>query len=372
MRVALVSTYRQECGIATYTDALGQALRKAGCEVEVMAMDLDARAHYYGRGGNLPYTRCWSREGDYTRLTERLHAFCPTVTHIQHEYGCHRGTEMFVDFLHHLNHKRTVMTLHTVPVIGREDSAHIDWLPRVLQSMPAMSLIAHQEGGVAALRAYGCLNVEKIKHGTEILYASSGHATDFKTLGIPANGVVATTLGFWTPGKRNDQTITAVARLKARGLLPANFVLVIAGQPMGKAAADDMAKWCASVESSGLTDTIRIRPGFVDEALVPAYFSVSDFFILNSGPTMWSTSGRGHMVMGYGAAAIAADVPLLSEFKHCGLTFRSTAELENAILKMLDPETRADCSRQAAAYAVETRWEVIAAQHMALYDKVAR
>ena len=368
MSVAVVSSYRQECGIGTYTDALGQALVGRGHRVVVLAMQLDARARYFSRGGVLPYVRCWRREGWYADLEKHVSSTASQVFHVEHEYGLHSDPAAFMIWLERLP-RPIVITLHTVPDPCLEQERDLRWLPTALSGNRARCIV-HQQAGADALRAYGCRQVTIIPHGSDPGLTPTPRHEARRRLGLPHDGVLGATLGFWTPGKRNADTMVALMRLISRRALPDDFRFVFAGQPMGGDADAEIRHWCARLEQLKLADRIIVRPGYVDDAVMCDYFGAADFIVANSGPTMFSISGRGHLCMGYGAAVLAADVPLLSEFRECGLVFGSGAQLEDGLRRLAhDVDLRQRLSAQSRAYAEQTSWARVAEMHEQVYEE---
>lgn len=371
MRLALLSSFAAECGLATYSSDLAAALIARGHTVEVLAMHLDARAAYRRDRAGVPYVRCWTREGDFSALDERLGSHYDVV-HVQHEYGLYLGTERLSAWLATLRRRGVVVTCHTVPVPGSEQATRLDWMMAVLNRRGCHT-IAHQEGGRRALEAYGIKRARCIPHGSPMGMIPTERTEARRRLQLDAAGIVAVTTGFWTPGKCNCDTITAAVRLLRSKVLPDTFTLVIAGQPIGAESVADIQDWCARLEQAGLSERIQIRPGFVDDGRLADYYGAADFVIANSGPTMHSTSGRGHLAMAYGAAVLAADVPLLAEFRGCGLTFGSYAGLEDGIARLAeDAGLRAVLGARARDYAELTSWAHVAAQHEQVYEEALR
>lgn len=371
MRIALLSTYAATCGIATYTDALGRVLRARGHEVRVLAMTLDGATQYYGDVG-VPYIRCWTREGNYWGVEDNLTVFHPDVLHIQHEYGLHKDVARFSSWLASMRKCPIVTTLHTVPIPGNEQSVSLEWMMSVLGRING-TVIAHQEPAIAALRAYGVKRTFCIPHGTGGPFPRGDRQRVRTRLRLPVESLVFATLGFWTPGKRNDNTIRAFVSLRNRNEIPLGTVLLLAGQPIGDVSDTDQRRWCEQLERMGLSTIVQIRPGFIDESYIGDYFDAADVIIANSGPTMYSTSGRGHLAMAYGAAVLAADVPLLHEFKICGLTFASQAQLEQGIVRLAkDDALRAELRQRALNYAAQTSWSNVAAAHEAVYKEALK
>ncbi len=371
VRVAFISSYACECGIATYTDDLGSALKTRGHDVSVLAMSLDARAGPVRGASSLPFQRCWSRNGDYRALAQALARLDADVVHIQHEYGLHRQPSELIKWLRGLG-RPCVVTLHTVPIPGHEGSHLMEWLPRFLAQTPHL-LIAHQRRGAEALGTFGCSSVTIIPHGTRSDRKAAERCDSRLRLDLPEHATVAATVGFWALNKRNSESVDVVINLVKARLLPRRFVFVVAGLPKGTASEKEMRRTVALVNRNGLDRIIRIRPGFVAEASLDLYFGAADFVIANSGPTHCSVSGRGHMAMAYGAAVLASDVPLFEEFRHCGRVFSTREQLENGICELAaHPELRAELSIKVREYAKKTAWERVAELHEQAYEEVTR
>jgi glycosyltransferase involved in cell wall biosynthesis len=292
---------------------------------------------------------------------------------LEHEYGLHKNASAIATWLKSQT-RPLVVTLHTVPIPGHEQAQSLDWFPRCLTSL-RVHAIAHQQRGVDALRAYGVRNAHCIPHGSCGPYAFADvvrRVTSRERLSLPVSGVIGATVGFWTPGKRNEMTVEALVRLLQRGKLPTGFTFVIAGQPMGKESERAMRNAAANLERAGLAETIRIRPGFVDDALMADYYAAIDFAVSNSGPTMYSITGRGHLAMAYGCPVLAADVPLQEEFRKCGMVFSTLAALEDGITKLAnDDGLRAELRDKSRAYAEHTSWARVAEMHEAVYEEAS-
>ena len=89
MKVAFVSRWGVQCGIATYTDQLSLALMRAGIEVECIAEEV---THEIGetevQAHDVAVTRCWrGNSASYMGIFEQLQKSRPDIIHLQHEFG---------------------------------------------------------------------------------------------------------------------------------------------------------------------------------------------------------------------------------------------------------------------------------------------
>src|SRR3954449_13344797 len=116
MRVALISTWETDCGIAGYSGKLVPALRDAGIEVDVLS--IDRRELAYLTTGEM---MAW-----WDQVAGRCSA--ADAVHIQHEfaffagaYGYSASARVFSHFLKQLRSNRVpvLTTFHTEPFFFR-------------------------------------------------------------------------------------------------------------------------------------------------------------------------------------------------------------------------------------------------------------
>jgi len=115
--VAMVTTWRTQCGIADYTSDLSEALADAGLDCGTVEIDRQ----------RLRYMTETELHAEFARLAER--AAGADVVHVQHEYGFFAGAygwgvslRVFQRFLRTLRRQgqTVVVTMHTEPVFLEE------------------------------------------------------------------------------------------------------------------------------------------------------------------------------------------------------------------------------------------------------------
>ena len=91
MKVAFVSRWGVQCGIATYTDQLILSLEKQGINCECLAEALIGIKEIPVQS-DAKFARCWNgRHGNYDGIFRRLMKSKPSVVHFQHEFAVAGG-----------------------------------------------------------------------------------------------------------------------------------------------------------------------------------------------------------------------------------------------------------------------------------------
>jgi len=112
VRVAIMTTYNEKCGIAENTKWYVDELVKQGVRLIVLAPTDKPPI----REDEQYVFRCWSRKSsDYTRVLDLLKEYDINILHIQHEFSFVKDIEAFIKFLEKVRSLgiKTVITYHT-------------------------------------------------------------------------------------------------------------------------------------------------------------------------------------------------------------------------------------------------------------------
>ena len=98
LKIAFISTFIDQCGIATYTEELAAAMQELGHSVSVFA---EYTSTPEPARWEIPYERCWSREDPTTlsNVLAKLSNAKPDVIHVQHEFGLFPEDEATLNFI---------------------------------------------------------------------------------------------------------------------------------------------------------------------------------------------------------------------------------------------------------------------------------
>lgn len=377
MKVAFVSRWGVQCGIATYTDQLVKAIMDQGPDCECAAENLIGIKEI-SLESRIAFDRCWDgRIGSLDGIFQFLKSTRPQVVHFQHEFGLFDHAKQLINLLGKIKALRipVVFTCHTVMPAPHEKH----WFFRDVLN-DAHAIVAHNESTRAALIKgwkHPTNKVHVIPHGTPEECAVGNRMEARKELFLPEdpNLVIAISLGFITPGKMQHEAVQAIVWLVQEGLLdPRKFLYVIAGEP-GQNDPGNI-EYCRALHNilyeARAWNYIRIISGFVSREKLPVWYGASDFVITGSHETFFSVSGRSHQEMAFGMPSISSNARLLSDLNEKrSLKYTSMPQLRSHILTMIrDPNVRRQLSRRSLEFAEKTSWTNVALKHIELYEQL--
>jgi glycosyltransferase involved in cell wall biosynthesis len=384
MRIALVTTWMQPCGIATYSENLAAAFVADGHQVHAFAERTEAeRDDTQGDVSGVGVSRCWDRrDPSVSQLVAALQAWRPDVIHVQHEFGLWPERSAMLRLLPMARRVApVVVTPHTIVDRQYRDLA---WFWRVMERN-STPLLIHTDGGHRVARegwAYPRQLITRIDHGCldPAVLDWPDRAASRARLGLPSDRAVLLSLGFIGEGKGQDRVVQALYDLIRDGAIRRHEVqYVIAGKPGGgwAAAHEYTAKVQRYISGFALQDVVDLRLGFVPADDLGAWFRAADLAINCSAPTQYSASGRLRLAAIYGCAIIAETVNLHRDMIEagaaCGFSAGSFGALKQALLAMIrDEPMRQRYAQAAAEYAIRTAWPIVARQHVQWYEEVIR
>lgn len=217
MKIALYSSKRPRCGIATYTSYLEEVLRKTGADV-----------------------RHWGSLSNPDQTFSEIRSWDPEVFHIQHEQSIMPKNEVLTRFTDGRATKKNVLTLHTESSSSVELSCRGSIQATVIHRLPKLLKNAHvlpmpcpvQEGRVER-------DELRRRHG------------------FPAGAFVVSTLGFMLPWKMTVEVADHLLPwLRSK---PDVYLQVIASQHFNPSTAEYMRKSSGNLAALSATVGGRIR-----------------------------------------------------------------------------------------------------------------
>jgi len=373
MKVAIVSTWGQECGIATYSEEMIAGGVGGGVEFVVLAPE-EARSPR--PLPEVPERRCWAR-GD-AQLAMRLAPYLEgcDVVHFQHEFGLFPYAWPFVAALRELQKRwPVVVTLHTAYPYG--EAKWTAWIDAVCSSVSAVVVhTVSARAAVSCARHHKKLVLRRISHGTR-LAAGGDAARGRQLLGLPEGGIssVGIALGFVGIGKNLLCTVQGFAEAKARRLMPQDARFCVVGGGDGQYA--NLVRGLM-IECGGDMN-FRYVGGFVPTSDVRHILAAVDYAVLNTSSWTLSASGAAHVMAGHGVPFACAVRPIYEEGIHAGaVPFQvdssdsnsADISLVNAIAALGCADMRDDVRALVTRFGQETVWSNIVKQHESLYREV--
>ncbi len=376
MKVAIVASTGNYCGIAAYTRALMEGMRHIP---------------------NLDTVLVPVREGKqppefYRTQADILNAPDIDLVHIQHEYSFWGGilprTSAYWEF-RYLIQKPVVLTAHTTysafemlryasekrPVKKLMKALLLRnerWLDSI-ETAPFVTAvtIVHTAAARKTLLQRGvkpaCVHV--IPAGIPPPLTLNGAGDDFRKKWGLENKTLITLFGYITGNKGYELV------LKAMPQLPQSVVLVIAGGIRTPDMQPYLQHLKNTIQQANLQNRVVIT-GYLSEEETAGAMQAADIALTPHTQATGSYSVA--MPLAYGKPVLASDQDCFVEIalrKNCLVTFPSgSAELfTSKLLQLLDnPQQRDEMSRQALLYARQCSWQNIAASTMRVYQQAMR
>lgn len=355
----LSSTPPTPCGIATFSVALGTALRRRGATVNMVRV-LDRPE---ARSPSVFPVLAELVATDPSTATASIEALnrCD-VAIVQHEYGLYGGTDGS-DVLRVLDGVRVpkLVVLHTV--LPNPTAHQRNILNAVIAQ--ADQIVVMTQAAASALEAVndvGLTPVEVIPHGATVISMVANGQIDAPPLLL--------TWGLIGPGKGIEWVIDAMAGL--RDLTPTPQYLVM-GRTHPKVLANEGDAYRHMLEkrvrANGVGDLVRFDNAYYDLDYLTSVITSADAVILPYDSSDQATSGVLVDAIAAGRPVIATSFPHSRELLSTGagiiVNHRDPASIRDAIRRVVtEPALASSMAREARSLAPGLSWDAVAEQYV--------
>ncbi len=364
MKIAMLTTVGERCGIAAYTAELTEALRRQPrMQIEVVPIEVGHQSLEH-----------------YQALALRLNAEDVDIVHIQHEHsfwgGILPGHSAYWT-LRYLIKKPIVLTAHTTYSLAQmlrlktERRPHI-WLAKKILTLrkayrdsvdiapfaTAYTLVHTKEAG-RELVARGAKpqNISVIPAGVPKTSLAPAEGAAFREKYGLAGRRVLTLFGYVVASKGYEMALDILPSL------PSDTALVVAGG----ARTPDMEPYVAQlkerVEKAGLANRV-VFTGYLSDEEIAEAMAGTDVVLV---PHLQATGSYSVMVpLSYGMAMVSSDLACFREIqeRHACMEIFRAGDKEDFLYKLasvLDsPERQRELRAQSAEYALKFSWDEIA------------
>jgi glycosyltransferase involved in cell wall biosynthesis len=362
MRILELSTFGETCGIATYTETLALALAKRGHDVVALAPTL--RPGVEARAPEV--TRLWGHQhasiGEARRVFERAIEIRPDVVHIQHNLRLFTARFLFaLTLLCRRARIPVVATLHGTS--GGSLRRSFEYR-REIAAMVGAHFIVHNESHARDTGSRATV----IKHGAP-RRERRDLAEAKRALGIDPARPVLVHFGFLTPHKGVEETLRAVAELKA-GRSPSILYWIAGGTLPSNESRAHLERLRGLTSELGLEQHVHLSGTFTPDDQTLSELQAGDWIVLNyRGTAGQGTSGAARHAMAGGRPIAVSDTALFDDLREAAHTLRGP--LAAALAEMLDsPELAEAANRRADAFCEENSWERVAERHERLFERL--
>lgn len=362
MRVCYISTYPPtECGIATYTQYLSNAIKKHDKEVHIVSQ--------LGAKGHNVYPVYSPLDNDIaTKLFHVSSKITPDVINIQHEYGLF-GSESGIQILDYLYRCKianlpTVTTLHTVyEKLERHQEI-------ILESICSSSsaIIVHEPFQKKTLESYfpGVgKKVHVLPHGIrENVMVNEAK----KKLNLEGKKVLLLA-GYFRPSKGFHKVVKIFPEIAKKDK---NIVLLVAGKMRGLEYAEYQRYFFDLINNSPAFDQIQVLRGQFPQYTFDTILSASD--VMAMPYEVVAQSGIMAQAAAFNLPIVASPNPSFIKYideTKGGIIAEDDKALTEGITKILMDDNYRNKMRKSITDKIKPRlWTNIARDHLKIYESI--
>lgn len=382
-RIAYVTTYPpRECGIATFTYDLSQAINTLGVFARPTIIAIS--------DSNLNQTKPYSKEvkfiieqhdkESYLRAAEYINNSDIALVSLQHEFGIY-GTEsgkdnwdgsMVLDFLRALK-KPVVTTMHTV--LKNPNEFQLKAIQEITQRSDRIVLMARNSRRILE-PIYG-ISREKmafIHHGAPDV---PFHGSDYfkRVFGLQGREVLMT-FGFLSPGKGIEHVLNALRDVVHRH--PEVIYLIVgATHPVVRREAGERYRRELQkiVKKHGLAENVKFVNQYLTLNQLTLFLRATNIYLAPQLNPEQYVSGTVAYAAAFGKAIISTRFryarSLLRKGRGILVPFGDDVAIANALNEILDnPQKKRDLEEAVYIYSRKMTWHHVASRYADLFRRV--
>ena len=371
-RLAILGNHLpRQCGIATFTTHLADALATALPEVDsfVLAMNDAGRRHSYP--SRVRFEIAQGDLGSYRRAADFLNVNHVDVLSVQHEYGIFGGKAgaHVIALLRELR-MPIVTTLHTVlSAPNPAQRAVIDELARLSARLVVMSA----SGADLLMRVHGISadQIDLIPHGIPHVPVD---AASKDRLGVDGKTVILT-FGLLSRDKGIEHVIDALPAILA---VHPDVVYIVLGATHPHVVEHEGETYRLMLEARGqqlgVAASMVFHNRFVSQDELTEFLSATDIYITPYLQPEQITSGTLAYAVGAGKAVISTPYiyarELLADGRGVLVPWRDSHAIAREVIDLVSDRDRqrAMCAR-AAAYGVGMTWPAVGLRYVDSFER---
>lgn len=315
LKIAMISDYGVNCGIATYTKYLCDGMRQQVNDLRIFAEHAEPSALLNDKKDNV--IRCWKRNEDYTELIEQIRLYNPDIVFIQHEYGLFHKMNEWGSLLTRLGNFRVIVCLHTVlehDVANPQRRA--EYTSKIIAEAQCPEVIVHSRRARQTLRnrGYGGL-IHYIPHGSFPPKFEKLPATKYGM--YPEHSIFQ--YGFGGKYKGWDLGLDIVEKLKTK-YPDVMYIGLYNVNDKGRGEQSTLYfDLITQIEQRNLHNNVAIIKGYQNDTMIANFVKSSKVAIFpyqkpNPDWASWGASGAIQLPMSLGVPMVLSDYPAFLEY----------------------------------------------------------
>lgn len=373
--VAVLGNYLpRQCGLATFTSDLTEALAKASPEVTSWALAMNDRPEGYDYPPQVHFAIHQARLEEYRQAADFLEGGPADVLCLQHEFGIYGGAagRHVLELLRHVS-VPVVTTLHTVlrdpdpaqRVVMEELARHSDRF--VVMTDKAVQLL-HEVYGVRQER------IALIPHGIpDVPFLDPNYFKE--QLGVEGRTVILT-FGLLSPGKGIETMIRALPSI-TRAFPDVVYLVLGATHPHVVASEGEAYRESlqALATELGVPEHVRFVNRFVPLAELCDFLGAAEIYVTPYLNEAQIASGTLAYALGSGNAVVSTPYwcaqDLLAEGRGLLTPFRDHEALAGQILALLQDRNELHALRKRAYDHTRSMvWSQVALRYLEVFEEV--
>lgn len=371
-RVAFLGNHLpRQCGIATFTTDLAQAVTSCFPQVECGVIAINDPEKRYPYGPQVKFEITQGELASYRRATDFINFANFDVLSVQHEYGIFGG-KGGSHVLAVLGRARLpiVTTLHTILAQPSADQR------RVLEEVMRLSsrVVVMSRHGMELLRDVHRLPPDKIDlipHGIPALPARSRSR---ERLGVDGT-LQLLTFGLLSPDKGIEYVLDALPAVVAR-YPNVMYTIVGATHPHIKERQGEAYRLSLQLRARklGIEGHVVFHDRFVSATELGEFLAAADVYLTPYLNLEQITSGTLAYAVGTGKATISSGYSyareLLADGRGIVVPTKDAAAIARALERLLsDPNELREFGARALEFGKDMTWPSVAAQYMASFER---
>jgi glycosyltransferase involved in cell wall biosynthesis len=373
-RVAIVGNYLpRQCGIATFTTDLCEALSAECAETQLFAVPVNDTEAGYNYPARVRFELSEGDASSYHQAAAFLNDSSIDVVCLQHEYGIFGGRAggHILQLLRNL-HMPFVTTLHTVL---RQPSADQHMVMQEIAARSARLIVMSQHSAQILHEVSGVPDskIDLIPHGVPDLPFVEPHL--YKQRFGTADKAVLLTFGLLSANKGIENVIQALPRILSRH---SDVIYVVAGATHPHVKRHDGEKYRESLQALakdlGVQDSVIFDDRFVDAQELVALIDAADIYITPYKHQAQVVSGTLAYALSAGKAIISTPylhaIELLDQERGVLVPFDDPGAIAARTIELLDNDAERDAMRKRAyLFARDMIWSNTARRYMKSFQR---